>query len=202
MQRTVNGWVRAASVAGAAVLVWSAWKGYQGRRRDDTRRALGGTRGTLIRERIAIRAPIETLFSFWRNPSNLPLVIPFLQRVDRLDSARSHWTMAGPAGMPLEWDAEIINIVPFETIGWQSLPGSDVASAGSVHFRESLDGVTEVTVTMQYAPLAGKLGAAAAGLFGSDAAARVREALHEFKFAMESDPLRVARSQSQSVVRS
>jgi uncharacterized membrane protein len=192
----------AVTALGAAALAARGITGYcpvnaaigRGRHRDDTRDALGGVRGIFIRERIGIRAPIETLFSFWRNPSNLPRVIPFLRRVDRIDSIRSHWVLDGPAGTTLEWDAEVINIVPFETIAWRSLAGADVANAGSVNFRESLDEVTDVVVTMQYDPPAGKVGAALAGLLGGAGAARVREALVEFKAAMEGDLLPVARS--------
>lgn len=162
------------------------------RRRDDTRRALGGPSGVFLRERVVVRAPIETLFSFWRNPSNLPRVMPFLERVDLIDASRSHWVVSGPAGQPIEWDAEIINVVPFETIGWQSLPGADVASAGSVHFRERPDGATEITVTMQYDPPAGRVGAAVAGWLGSSVAGRVRKALQEFRAAMEAGALHTA----------
>ena len=100
--------------------------------------------------------------------------MPYLERVEPIDATRSHWTVAGPAGTSLEWDAEVINEVPFETIGWQSLPGADVANAGSVHFRELDGGLTEVVVTMQYDPPAGRLGASMASLIGESAGARVQ----------------------------
>ena len=160
------------------------------RRRDDTRRALGGSKGTFLRERVIVRAPVEQLYAFWRNPANLPRVMPYLERVEPFDGTRSHWTVAGPAGTWLEWDAEVINEVPFETIGWQSLPGADVASAGSVHFRELGRGLTEVLVTMQYDPPAGRLGASIAGFIGESAGKRVQRALKEFKRSMESTALR------------
>jgi uncharacterized membrane protein len=190
MQRNVNNWERAATLAAASVLAWSAWKITKSmlgreRRRDDTRRALGGSKGTFLRERVIVGAPVEKLYTFWRNPANLPRVMPYLERVEPIDATRSHWTMTGPAGTSLEWDAEIINEVPFETIGWQSLPGADVASAGSVHFRELGRGLTEVVVTMQYDPPAGRLGASVAALLGSSAGKRVQRALEDFKQSME-----------------
>ena len=215
MQRNVNDWERAASIAAASVLLWSAWKqsgrsrrgptlaaagllargatGYcpvnalvgRERRRDDTKRALGGGSGVFLRERISVNAPADKLFKFWQNPANLPRVMPYLERVDPIDAVRSHWTMSGPAGTRLEWDAEIINKVPNQTIGWQSLPGADVASAGSVRFRANGQGGTEVTVTMQYDPPAGRLGASLARLVGPSASSRVRLALQEFKRSME-----------------
>ena len=181
-------------VAAAAVgLIARAASGYcpvnamlgRGRRRDDTKRALGGARGTFLRERVIVRAPVAQVYAFWRNPANLPRVMPYLERVEPIDATRSHWTVAGPAGTCLEWDAEVINEVPFETIGWQSLPGADVANAGSVHFRELDGGLTEVVVTMQYDPPAGRLGASIASLIGESAGTRVRNALQEFRHSME-----------------
>ena len=177
----------------AAGLIGRAATGYcpvnallgRGRQRDDTRQALGGHKGTFLRERVIVRAPVEKLYSFWRDPANLPSVMPYLESVEPIDATRSHWKVAGPAGTCLEWDAEVINEIPFETIGWQSLPGADVASAGSVHFRELGSGHTEVIVTMQYDPPAGRLGASAAALVGASAGQRVQRALQEFKRSME-----------------
>ena len=75
--------------------------------------------------------------------------------------------------------------MPLETIGWRSLPGADVASAGSVRFRPAGREGTEVTVTMQYAPPAGRVGAAAAWITGRGAAGQVREALRQLKQKLE-----------------
>src|SRR4029079_1010882 len=66
MRRTVNDWGRVASVAAASCLLWWAWK-YRARRRDDTRRALGGSHGVFLRERVTVRAPADRLFAFWKN---------------------------------------------------------------------------------------------------------------------------------------
>ena len=46
-----------------------------------------------------------------------------------------------------------------ERIGWRSVEGSQVDCAGSVQFKDVEGGGTEVVVTMQYNPPAGKLGA-------------------------------------------
>jgi uncharacterized membrane protein len=149
--------------------------------RDDTRQALGGSRGVFVQESVTIDAPVQTLFELWRDPSNLPQLLPDVERIDVLDDRRSHWVVLGPAGTVLEWDAEIINEVPNQTIGWKSLPGADVASAGSVRFHPAGENSTQVTVTMQYAPLAGRAGATAAWLTGYGAAGRVREALRQLQ---------------------
>ena len=70
----------------------------------------------------------------------------------------SHWVARGPAGIEVEWDARIINDIENKVIAWQSLHGSDVATAGAVTFDET-DRGTIVHVHMQDNPPGGKLGA-------------------------------------------
>ena len=53
----------------------------------------------------------------------------YLERVDDIGQSRSHWVAKGPAGMRVEWDAEIINEVENKVIGWHTLPGSFVTMA-------------------------------------------------------------------------
>jgi uncharacterized membrane protein len=170
------------------VLGWCPVKSWRAER-DDTKRALGGPRGVHVKESAVVEAPVETLFSVWREATNLPQVLPFLERVDRIDDRRSHWVVSGPAGSHLEWDAEVIHEVPLQTIGWRSLPGADVTSAGSVRFRP-VDGgrATEIFVTMQYAPPGGKLGAVAAERLDRSASEMVREALDRLAESVRSNP--------------
>ena len=60
------------------------------------------------------------------------------------------------------------NEKPGELIAWQSLPGADVQSAGSVHFSRIGGGEsTRVKVALQYLPPVGKVGAFVAHLLGS-----------------------------------
>jgi uncharacterized membrane protein len=156
--------------------------------RDDTRAALGGARGIRVNERIVIAKPARQLFAFWRDLRNLPHVISHLDRVDVLDDGRSHWVVRGPAGLRVAWDAEIINEIPSELLAWRSLPGSDVASAGSVQFRPISDRATEMRVTFQYEPPAGKLGASLAWLAGQGPATLLRQDLRRFKEFLEDGP--------------
>jgi uncharacterized membrane protein len=186
--------MRGAATAAGTSLIARGLTGYcpvnaatgRGIARDDTRRALGGSRGVFVRESLTIDAPVQTLYELWADPSNLPGLLPYLKRVDVLDDKRSHWVVEGPAGSSFEWDAEIVNDVPLERIGWRSLPGADVASSGSVRFRPTRRQGTEITVTMQYAPPAGKVGAAAAWFTGHAAAQEIRDALRQLKARFES----------------
>src|SRR5207248_1701614 len=103
-----------------------------------------------------------------------------------LGHGRSHWIAKGPAGVRVEWDAEIINEVMDKVIGWRSLPGSEIVSAGSVNFRLVRAGrSTQVTVHLQYAPPAGRAGALFAKLFGREPSQTVREDLRRLKQHLE-----------------
>ena len=151
---------------------------------DDTRVALGGPGGVRLQDGIVIRRTPGELYSYWRTLERLPDVMPDLDRVERVDDRRSHWVLFGPAGVRLEWDAEIINDVPGKLIGWRSLPGADVVNAGSVRFRPARGG-TELVVTMQYEPPGGKIGAGMAWLAGQGAERKLRENLKRLKRTLE-----------------
>ena len=153
---------------------------------DDTRAALRGPRGVNVLESVTINRPIAELYRFWRNLENLPRFMRHLEAVEKVTDTISHWRAKGPAGMSVEWDAEIYNEVPSQLIAWRSLEGSDVVSAGSVNFDEAAGGRgTRVTVHLQYSPPGGKVGAAVARLFGRDAETEIREDLRRFKQLVE-----------------
>ena len=88
--------------------------------------------------------------------------------------------------MRVEWDAEIINEVENKIIGWRSLPGSDVVTAGSVNFDSVRAGrSTQVSVNLQYSAPAGRAGRLVAFLFGKAPSQTIREDLRRFKQLME-----------------
>ena len=151
----------------------------------DTRRALGGSAGVQVEESVTISRPIEELYRFWRNLENLPRFMTHLESVERITDTLSRWRAKGPVGSHVEWNAEIINEVPNQVIGWRSIEHSDVVSAGSVNFEETSRG-TRVRVRLQYSPPGGKVGAALARLTGRDAATEIRKDLRRFKQLVES----------------
>jgi uncharacterized membrane protein len=164
---------------------------------EDTRSVLGGSGGTRVEESVIINRSIEELYRFWRNLENLPQFMPHLESVERITDTLSRWRAHGPGGQTVEWNAEIINEVPNKVIGWRSIEGSDVVSAGSVNFDEAGPGRgTRVTVHMQYSPPGGKIGAAVARLLGRDAASEIREDLRRFKQLIETGEVPTTDGQS------
>src|SRR5437762_4217982 len=141
-------------------------------------------RGIRVEEAVTVNASASDLYQFWRNFENLPRFMDHLESVHVEDSKHSHWRAKGPIGLKAEWDAEIINEVPNELIGWRSVDGSNVDNAGSVHFTPTQRG-TEVKVVLRYDPPGGALGAAVAKVFGEDPRRQVREDLRRFKQLVE-----------------
>lgn len=153
-------------------------------RGSDTRRRLGGRRGVHVEESVTINRPIAEVYRFWRDFENLPRFMRHLESVAVREEGVSHWVARGPAGTRVEWDARIINDVENKVIGWQSLDGSMVATAGSVNFDETARG-TVVRVKLQYNPPAGKLGSTVAWLLGEEPSLQIREDLRRFKALVE-----------------
>jgi uncharacterized membrane protein len=153
---------------------------------EGTREALSGRRGVNVEEVATISAPADRLFGFWRNFEQLPRFMNHLVSVRQIDERRSHWVAKGPGGRTVEWDAEIINEIPGELIGWRTLDGADVISAGSVAFKQAPGNRgTQVRVRLQYDPPAGKVGATVAWLLGHEPSQTIREDLRRFKQLME-----------------
>src|SRR5688572_211018 len=152
----------------------------------DTKRALTGDRGVHIREAVTINAPADRIYRFWRQLNRLPDVMPHLARVEELDTKRSRRTAKAFDPVPITWRAEIINEVPFETIGWQTLPGEAIQNAGSVTFKPvPNDGGTEVRVHLQYAAPGGRAASWLARMAGEDPAKLTRDGLLALKRHME-----------------
>ena len=152
----------------------------------DTRQALTGDRGIHIREAVTINAPADRIYRFWRQLDRLPEVMPHLASVEQLDAKRSRWTAKAFDQVPLTWNAEIINEVPFETIGWKTLPGEAIQNAGSVTFKPVPgNGGTEVRVHLQYAAPGGRAAGWLAKMAGEDPAKLTREGLLALKRQFE-----------------
>ena len=120
---------------------------------------------------------------------NLPSFMIHLQSVTKVGDSISHWVVEGPADHTIEWDVEIINEHPGEMIAWQTLPGADLQSAGTVRFQPFNNGqTTEVTVILQFGPATKDLGAAMVRLFGESPGKQLEEGLLRLKALLETDP--------------
>ena len=142
--------------------------------------------GVKVEKSIIINESPDELYNFWRELEHLPCVMRHLKRVEVIDQRRSHWVAEGVLGKDVEWDAEIYNERENEMIAWRSLPGGDVDTAGSIHFKRLDYGRgTNVTVSMKYDPPGGKTGATIASLLGDSLEDKLSEDLRNLKRYME-----------------
>jgi uncharacterized membrane protein len=138
-----------------------------------------------VQKSIYVNAPVEEVFELWSNFENLPNFftnVKEVRRTERPDEYR--FTVAGPAGVPVEWHARVTKLVPNELVGWKTVSDSIVKNAGQVQFR-SENGGTRVDVHLKYNPGIGALGHAAAKLFGADPKSLMDEDLARMKNYLE-----------------
>ena len=150
-----------------------------------TRTTSGSQRIEVVKS-MTINRPPDELYRFWRDFRNLPSLMTHLDSVTVIDDRRSHWRLKGPASMSVEWDAEIVNEKEHALIAWESRADSDVEHWGAIRFVPAPAGRgTEVTVLLEYRPIAGSFGAALAKVFGQEPGQQIEEDLRRFKHIME-----------------
>jgi uncharacterized membrane protein len=132
------------------------------------RRTLSRGGETEVERSITIEAPVERVYEFWSNVENFPRFMSHVCQVRRLDADRSRWIVAGPGGVPVEWEAVVTQRVPNESISWQTVEGALVEHRGAVRFRPAGPNATRVEIDMTYRPAGGAAGRGAAAVFEGD----------------------------------
>jgi uncharacterized membrane protein len=138
-----------------------------------------------VREAIIVEASPEAAYDLWSRFEDFPRFMNNVIEVRPTSANTWHWTVAGPLGQRIEWDALIVADVPGEVIAWRSTT-ADISHRGEVRFERTPAG-TRVLATMRVALPAGPLGATLARLTGSDPATMVRQVLRRFKRLVEAD---------------
>ena len=139
-----------------------------------------------IVESVVIDRPAAELYAFWRDFTNLPKVMEYIDRVEILDDRRSHWRARSAGDAVVEWISEIVRDEPNEFISWKTVGDAPVRHAGSVHFRAAPGSRgTEVRVEIDYDPPGGKLYRLLGALTGRDPGRQVMEELRRFKHIAE-----------------
>lgn len=143
--------------------------------------------GTLrVRRRTTVNRPLDALYRFWRDFTNAPRFMERVEAVQVNGERRTHWRAKGPAGLTVEWDAEVTDERPGEMIAWRSTEDTPFRHSGVVRFEPAPAGRgTVVTVEMEYAPPGGVMTATAAKLIGYAPEQQLQEDLRRFKQLME-----------------
>ena len=133
-----------------------------------------------IRKVIQLRAPVERVFEVLSRYETLPTFMRNIRNVERQEDGRSHWILAGPAGIPIEWYAETTAYKPNELLAWHTVGKTTLAHAGMIRF-EPINGGTRIDIRITYNPPAGVLGHLVARLFGVDPKTKLDEDLARLK---------------------
>ena len=137
-----------------------------------------------IQKSLHIDAPVEQVYAFWSNYENFPLFMSHVREVEDLGNGRSHWSVKGPGGVPIEWTASLTQQTTNEVIAWRSEAGSMLENAGMIRFTPS-GSATRVDLRLCYHPPIGGAGQAVAELLGSDPRGQLNEDLGRMKALLE-----------------
>jgi uncharacterized membrane protein len=120
-----------------------------------------------VHESIEVQAPLEDVFSYWSNFENFSNFMQNVEEVRMTGQDTSHWTVKGPLGKSVEFDARTTEMDPSRGIGWNTVEG-EVMTSGEARFEEVSPGRTRIDVTLNYAdPPGGKVGEVAANILSN-----------------------------------
>jgi uncharacterized membrane protein len=157
----------------ATNLSWGRMLGYGGRRAVD------------IYKTVTIAGSVERVFPFFADYQAFPRFMAHVREVRDRGDGHSHWVAAGPAGVPVTWDAVLTCFEPDQLIAWRSEPGSVIPNAGVIRFEPEGNDRTRVDLRFSYNPPGGALGHFAAMLFGADAKSSFDDDLMRLKGLIE-----------------
>jgi uncharacterized membrane protein len=157
----------------------------------DAERLLGAgdsRRGIDLQKTLTIDVPVDRVYRMWTNYPNFPHFMRNVREVRDLGGGRSAWTVAGPLGTPIRFNAVVTEQVPNQVFAWKSEEGQPVAHAGIVRFEPAGTG-TRVDIHMTYKPPAGAAGHLVASLFGADPKTEMDQDLARMKSFLETGRL-------------
>lgn len=143
-----------------------------------------GRRGIEVRKTLHVLAPVEQVFQTLSFYENFPLFMRNVRSVRMHADGRSHWSVAGPGGITLQWDAVTTRLEPNRLLAWRTVASSAVQHAGVIRF-EPEDSGTHLDIRMSYNPPGGVLGHAMARLFGADPKSELDQDLLRLKSFLE-----------------
>lgn len=139
----------------------------------------GSSRIIRLEKSVQIAKPVEDVFESWCALEEMPRYTSMVRHVQRRGD-RSRWIVE-VGGRRFEWEAEIVQVIPNQTIGWKSVEGTKLT--GRVTFSPLADN-TVVHIQMNYAPKPWFIRPALTP-FSGQLESYIEQALREFKSALE-----------------
>ena len=140
---------------------------------------------------IEVNVPAAQAYGWWRGLTNLPQIMPDVEKIEPVEGGTqlTRWTVHGPLGKSVHWDAKIVEDITNEKIAWATVDSSalEVKNAGAVRF-DDRGGTTNIEVSLEYDPPGGKAGELVAELV-KDPDKQVQRAVDGFRQVVESGGL-------------
>lgn len=141
-----------------------------------------------VESTIEINAPVAKVYDYWRTLENLPR---FMSNVEEIRAKTNgagetitHWSVKGPFGKSIEFDAKTTRNEENEAIAWNTT-GGDIETSGQVSFQEITANRTRLSVQMNYWDIpGGKAGEVASKISGGPKAI-LEQDLRNFRDIME-----------------
>jgi len=102
-----------------------------------------------IEKTIEVEAPVSAVYNQWTQFEEFPNFMEGICEVTQLDDKRLHW-VAEVAGRRKEWDAEIFEQIPDQSIAWRSMSGAK--NTGQVSFQPTGSNATRICLRLNYDP--------------------------------------------------
>jgi uncharacterized membrane protein len=132
---------------------------------------------------VTIARPVEEVFGFYRDFTNLPRFLGDVMHVEQQNAATSRWTIQGPLGLRLYWTVRITAERANEFIRYETVATPALKTSWEIHFTPGRHGETEVRETLT-APFGG-FGRAVLALLGKPPAEEVSANLQRLKQLLE-----------------
>lgn len=137
-----------------------------------------------VHKTIRVNAPVDQVFQTLSVYENYPHFMRNVRSVQLQPDGRTHWCIAGPAGILLEWESVTTEFEMNRLLAWRTAPSTAIQHMGAMRF-EPVDGGTRLDIHMSYCPPAGVLGHAVAAMFGADPKSELDQELLRLKSYLE-----------------
>jgi uncharacterized membrane protein len=145
-----------------------------------------GPRFLDVHKTIHIKAPVERVFETLSHYERFPQLLNHVRDIFLREDGSSHWSVAGPGGRIIEWNAVTTRSEPGRLLAWRALPGSQVEHSGVIRF-EPVDGGTRISATTSYRQPGGPFGRLIARLLDADPRSRLEQDLARLKVFLETE---------------
>jgi uncharacterized membrane protein len=139
---------------------------------------------TPIEASVTIHRPIDAVFSFYRDLTNLPRFLGDVVAVEQIDRATYRWTIQGPLGIRTRQTVRLTDVHANALIRYETIAAPGLRTYWTIQFVPASDGGDTIVREMMEMPL-GRFGRFLLASIGKFPAGEVAANLRRLKEIME-----------------